>query len=237
MLRIAIVDDEESFLEILEKKILELGLLDKTDEIKKYNSAEQFLFEYDENRGFDICLLDIEMSGCNGIELGKKIRSWHETTVIIYITAYARFAVEAYDAHAYHYILKSRISNKLPLVLQEVFNRMGKRREEYYVIETASRVEKICLEDIIYIYKQKKYCMFETKKGSYRERKTLTDLLYALQDKNFTLIDQGVIVNIARVDRVLKNELLMQNGETLGISRSNVKRVKQEIGDYWREHW
>lgn len=42
--------------------------------ISGFASAEAFLFEYEENKDFDILLLDIRMNAMDGIELAEKIR-------------------------------------------------------------------------------------------------------------------------------------------------------------------
>lgn len=236
-MKIAVVDDSREYLEILEREILSLNVLGKKDNIRKYDNAESFYEEWKQGKQFDLCILDIEMPGYNGIELGKEIHEHSENTVIIFVTSHTKFALEAYDIHAYHYILKNRLSDKLPRILREVLEKLGEQKKEYYVLRGKEYMERLLLDDIYYINKVKKHAVFYTRHGEYEERKNISDILYELQDKNFTQIDQGVIINTARVIRVLKDSLVMENGDELKISRSNVKRVKQEIGDYWSEHY
>lgn len=236
-MKIAILDDDRDYLDILEREILGLHLLSEKDRISKYDNAESFYEEWRQGKQFDLCILDIEMPGYNGIELGKEIHRHSEGTVIIYVTSHTKFALEAYDIHAYHYVLKTRMSDKLPRVLREVLEKLGEQKKEYYILRGKDYTERLLLDDIYYINKVKKHAVFYTRHGEYEERKNISDILYELQDKNFTQIDQGVIINTARVIRVLKDSLVMENGDELKISRSNVKRVKQEISDYWREHY
>lgn len=236
-MKIAIVDDSREYLEILEREILDLNLFSERDAIRKYDNAESFYEEWKQGRQFDLYILDIEMPGYNGIELGKEIHSHNKDSVIIFVTSHTKFALEAYDVHAYHYILKSRMPDKLPRILREVLEKLGEQKKEYYVLRGKEYSEKLLLDDIYYINKVKKQAVFYTRHGELEERKNISDILYELQDKNFTQIDQGVIINVAGVSRVLKDSLVMENGDELKISRSNVKRVKQEIGDYWSEHY
>ena len=58
--------------------------------IAGYESGEQFLFEYTDNP-CDLLLLDIEMSGINGMELAKKLRSAGDMLPIIFITGYSDY--------------------------------------------------------------------------------------------------------------------------------------------------
>ena len=51
--------------------------------VRKFPSAEAFWFCYEEEKDFDILLLDIEMDGQNGVELAKKIRQDNDKAQII----------------------------------------------------------------------------------------------------------------------------------------------------------
>lgn len=235
MIRIAILDDNDEYLEIIEKQLLKTGLLDSDCNISKYNKVFDFLDELENGKYYDIYFLDVEMPVSNGIDVGKIVRENDSSSIIIYITSYAKFALAAYDAYAFHYILKSRLSEKLPRVLKAALDKIGATKNDYYKIITSTKFEKIRISSIYYVYKQIKYSIFVTEEGRYKERRALAEVLHKLQYKDFTLIDQGVIVNISKINRVLKNEVLLENGEVLMISRNNLKRVKKEIGDYWRK--
>ena len=45
---------------------------DRVIEIKSYPSAEAFLFHYEEEKDFDILLLDIEMGQMDGVSMAKR---------------------------------------------------------------------------------------------------------------------------------------------------------------------
>lgn len=54
----------------------------------------------------DLAVLDIEMPEMNGIELGKRLREIQPDIVIIYITGYENYALDAFKVYAAAYILK-----------------------------------------------------------------------------------------------------------------------------------
>ena len=101
--------------------------------------------------------------------------------------------------------------------------------------ETSTRYDRIALRDILYIYKEKKYAIFATQQGDFRQRLTVSKIWEQLEHKHFVWVDRGVIVNIKKVQRVMKNELVLENGIVIKISRSNLQRVRAEIADFWRE--
>lgn len=54
----------------------------------------------------DIAILDIDMSGVNGITLAAKIKQIKPDTAILFLTAYKKFAFDAYSVHPTGYLLK-----------------------------------------------------------------------------------------------------------------------------------
>ena len=79
--------------------------------------AEHFK-KWQDSKEYDIILLDIDLPGMNGIELGKKILRESKDTVLIYLTSYTEYAWESYMIEAYQYILKSNMEERLPLILR-----------------------------------------------------------------------------------------------------------------------
>ena len=92
-----------------------------------YESGEQFLFEYPDNP-CSLLLLDIEMSGINGMELAKKLRSSGNRLPIIFITGYSDYIGEGYDVEALHYLLKPVEKDRLFAVLDRYA--AGRERSE-----------------------------------------------------------------------------------------------------------
>lgn len=69
-------------------------------------SAEAFWFQYEEEKDYEILLLDIEMEQMNGIELATKLRTDDETIQIIFITGYPDYIAQGYEVAALHYLMK-----------------------------------------------------------------------------------------------------------------------------------
>ena len=85
--------------------------------LESFSCAESFLFCYEDDKNFDILLLDIEMKQMNGVELAKKIRLANREIQIIFITGYNDYIADGYDVEALHYILKPVHREKLEAVL------------------------------------------------------------------------------------------------------------------------
>ena len=80
--------------------------------VSLFESAEELLFSYSPGK-FDVFLLDIQMSGENGISLAQKIRRCNDSASIIFITAVSDYVFEGYDVGAVQYLLKPVNENKL----------------------------------------------------------------------------------------------------------------------------
>ncbi|MCI9677187.1 MAG: response regulator [Lachnospiraceae bacterium] len=99
--KIAICDDEQNQIEYISSIVSmwekQLGCV---CDISTFHSAEAFLFDYWEDRTYDILLLDVEMKNMNGIELAKRIRKNNNRVEIIFITSHFEFVGEGYEVDA-----------------------------------------------------------------------------------------------------------------------------------------
>lgn len=97
-LKCLLLDDEIPGLTYL--KIL-CGQIPELEVIKAYNRTENFLSEV---RGldFDLCIMDIEMPGMNGLQVASLLGG----KPVIFVTAYKEYAAEAFDLDAVDYIRK-----------------------------------------------------------------------------------------------------------------------------------
>ena len=76
-LNIAICDDEAAEIEYLSSLVEQWAAsTGNVVMLKSFFSAESFLFEYEENKNYDILLLDIQMKEIDGIELAKEVRKY-----------------------------------------------------------------------------------------------------------------------------------------------------------------
>ncbi len=101
MLRTVIVDDEILVLDYLKDILIE----QKVEVIGEFTNGRKAL-EHLPKLKPDIIFLDIEMPGINGIELATEITGRLDTANIVFVTAYDKYAVEAFKLNALHYILK-----------------------------------------------------------------------------------------------------------------------------------
>lgn len=237
MPRIAIVDDQEEYLEeicnLIEKFYFKNGI---PYVVNTFSNAQLLLYEMEEKLYFDIYLLDIEMPGINGLSLAEKIRSMDDAGYIVFITSHLKFLINGYDYFAYQFIPKNNLKKKLISTLESLQKRLDIEEEKFYQICINHRYEKILYKDIYYVYKDEKYAIFVTQNGNIPIRETLKNIYKDLEQKEFIFIDRGYIVNVVHIMSLYKNTIYLRNSKNLKISRTYTEEVKKRIHTYWKEH-
>ena len=120
MMKAILVDDEKPGLDYL--KELCSNIPELTD-IKGFTKSRKAL-EWCSANPVDIAMLDINMPDINGISLAAKLREVNPYIRIIFVTAYEKYAVDAFDVHADGYLLKpvnqESLTREVTLVLSDM---------------------------------------------------------------------------------------------------------------------
>lgn len=102
-----------------------------------------------------ICIFWISgCSGENGIEAAREIRRLYPDPVIIFITNFVDYAIEAYEVNTYRYIPKECLKEKLPQAYDALLPGIMEKEERYYIINKRNEVEKLAYSDIFYMKKK-----------------------------------------------------------------------------------
>ncbi|MBQ8293482.1 MAG: response regulator transcription factor [Bacilli bacterium] len=229
---IAIIDDEqvqrEYLLTIINswKKSSELN-------IKTFHNAESFLFDYEENKDYDILLLDIEMDKINGIELAKKVRMDNERVQIIFITGFADYMSLGFDVSALHYLMKPVSKEKLHQVLDKAVNLLSKK-EANIIIKVDGQNTIIKLIDIVYVESYGHYISINTvDKKEYIVKIGINKFAEEL-DNTFIIPHRSYIVNLKYVKSISKNSIILDDSKEISMAKNNFDDVNKAFINYYR---
>ena len=235
-MRIAICDDNRAYLELLEKRIR------KCCSEHQWNVCLDVFYESDRlaehiecKRTYDAYILDVEMPNITGVELAEKIRSYSENSYIIFLTAYDNYAVSACGVNVLRYILKEQMEVELDFVLQYLFERLERQKnEKTYVISNQRKYIKIQQKDIIYIYKKQKNVVFVLD-GMEEEwdRVTLQEVYQRLDNPDMYVLDRGLIINLRHVRKIIAERVKMCGGHELVTSKVHANELKEHMMLYW----
>lgn len=227
-LKIAICDDDARQREFLAGiAVAWAGRMRHLAEIRQYATAKAFLFDYDEEKDFDILLLDVEMGEVNGIELAQRIRLEDSRVQIVFITGFPDFMAEGYEVAALHYLMKPVSREKLCAVLDRAaanLARPGKRLQVNFDRETCF----VPFDRILYIEAQKQFVRIHTEGGDYRMKASLSEMEASL-DEYFFKCQRSFLVNLNHVARIRNQCAVLKNGEEIPISRGMAEKIGKAI--------
>ncbi len=216
--KIAICDDDNNQIEYLSDVVSAwAGKNRHAIEIKTYSSAKAFLFDYSEEKDFDILLLDIEMPGMSGVELAKTVRRENSTVQIIFITGYYEYFSDGFDVSALHYLIKPADESKLIPVLNRAAANLTYRQRSVLLTSSDGDI-KLSLADICYVESENVHVAVHTVSGVYRSRITLAKFAEQL-DETFIKVHRSYIVGLKYIKKITRTDITMLNGDVVPISR------------------
>ena len=72
--RLAVCDDQQEDGDLVRELVCQWATSRGVDvEVRQFPSGDAFLFQYESDKAWDILLLDVEMPGCSGVELAKRV--------------------------------------------------------------------------------------------------------------------------------------------------------------------
>lgn len=231
---IAIIDDEKAQTELLEVFVknwsCERNLRTSTD---TFYSAESFEFTWSMNKKYDIILLDIQMSGQNGIELAKLIRKTDDTTNIIFITAITDYIQEGYDVSAINYLIKPISEEKLHQCLDRAISKNIKE-EKSILFNMDGEILRVIQKDIIYIEAFAHSIDINTINNKYSAKKSISAMEKELDENIFIRCHRSYIVGLKYIKRIRSNELELDNGNIIPISRRQYSTTYMAFIKYFK---
>ena len=199
-------------------------------EIKIYAEAKAFLFDWAEEKDFDILLLDIEMPQVNGIDLAKAVRHENSMVQIVFITGFYEYFSDGFDVSALHYLIKPADTAKLYPVLDKAVNNLMYRQRSV-LLSTAEGDIKVSLADILYIESENVYVVIHTVHGNYRTRMALGKFSEQL-DETFFKVHRSFVVGLKYIKKITRNDITMINGDLVPISRGMYDSVHTALIKY-----
>ena len=227
--KIAICDDESE-----QRTKLETLVTNWADEreygcsIRTFTSAEEFLFEYEEDKAYDILLLDVEMNNISGIELAKRIRKDDNRAEIIFITSHFEFVGEGYEVDALHYLIKPVAREKLCQVLSKAIEKLAVE-PPWVVISFEGQTIKLYESEILYIEAFLHYIRIRSKDGVYMIKENLSSFEKKLSD-DFYRVHRSYLASLKHITRISRSavwigekELPLARGKYDDINRAFIE--------------
>ena len=189
----------------------------------------------------NVLFLDVEMSGYNGFEVLDRINIQH--LLVVFVTAYRDYAVEAFKANAVHYMVKPISPKAFKKCLERIkenitsgrFNTEGltnvldQLSNPSIAIKTSNGYEVVDCHDVIRIKSEGAYSQFFLENGkTLIQSKNLKQVSYTLPKKLFKRVSRSAIINIEKVRSFSFQDggsISLCNGEELLIGRTYQTKI------------
>lgn len=203
----------------------------------------------------DLVLLDIHMPGLDGTQLAARVKQLPQPPAIVFVTAHAEHALQAFDLDAVDYLTKPVRRERLQAALQRVAQRLGQGQggarpaepgdEPVIVVSELGRKVRVPVSEVLYLKAELKYVTLRTATHTHVLDDALTDLEQRLGDR-FLRIHRNALV-ARKALRALERRVLAAEGEEdaaegwvvrvapvdewLVVSRRQVSAVKEAIAE------
>ena len=236
MVRIAVLDNEKEDLaciaDITTRCMHQMGIAYK---LQTYDRPMDLVYDLLEGASFDIYLLDVEMEQMTGIEAAREIRKKDYEAIIIYVTNYVEYAIDAYEVNAYRYIPKRLLAEKLPVAYEVLLKRLEEKWAQCFLIEKNHQMERIQYNEIYYLEKDGKNTKIVHKHGTSSVRMPISEVIHSMDSsESFLLVDRSYAVNGWHVMSLKDQQVVLRDGSIIPVSRPRLKQVKLELMKYWR---
>jgi DNA-binding LytR/AlgR family response regulator len=184
----------------------------------------------------DVCFLDIRMPGLSGLEVAQALaEDWPEGEsfpLLVFITAYDQYALQAFDAQAVDYLVKPLQTDRLAACVQRLKARLAERKpgdalphtldqlrallaaagavasERLEVIQATvgNVVHLVPIDEVIYFEAADKYLRVVTADREHLIRMSLRELLPRLDPQRFWQVHRGTVVRARSIASAQRHE-------------------------------
>lgn len=196
----------------------------------------------------DFIFLDVQMPECNGFQV---LENLIEIPLIIFCTAYEKYALKAFEVSAVDYLLKPYDKKRFDQAVQRILDRGNQsgevadkiitlletiRNKNTYAqrlfIKLRGKVVPVDVTDIEWIEAQDDYAQVHTASGSYLTGQNLTHLESLLDPGLFTRIHRSSLVNLNFIKEVRRTDsgsyaVIIASGRELRVGRSRIEQLKK----------
>lgn len=247
-MRVIIVDDE---VHARRKMQALLSAFDDVDVVAECAGGAEAVAAVEEHAP-DVVFLDVQMPGMSGLEVVRAVGPGR-MPLVVFATAYDRFAIEAFEAHAVDYLLKPIDPDRLGRTIEHLRDRLRQSRPDRaglgdvlarldtpawprkLAVKSGGSIHVVDVDRIDWIEADGNYVSIHAAGETYLHRETLHGIEARLDPERFARIHRSYIVAVDRVRRLEPDRhgdyaVVMKDGETLTLTRTYRDQFMERFG-------
>lgn len=176
----------------------------------------------------DLMFLDIQMEGITGVQL---LQALHNPPYVILTTAYEEFALKAFELNVIDYLLKPYSFERFLSAVMKVRKSLKEMTPEngYLFLKNSNRLEKINLDDILFIEGARDYRKLHTSGKILLISETFVELSKRLPENGFFRIHKSFIISLSKIDAIEHDHVIL-GPHRIPISDTYKKDFYEAIG-------
>ena len=257
-LRTVVADDEPLALRLL---CASLDACGGVDVVRRCRSGREVLAAIRELEP-ELAVLDVEMPGMSGFDAVRAMQA-DTLPLVVFVTAFSRYAVDAFEVNAVDYVLKPIDDTRLARALERARQRLGARADRNRVenkgrmlraimdidayghpagrqtghriaVREGARTEFLDPGEIVWVDAAGDYmCLHDLQDRTHVIRSTMRDLLRKLDDPRFARVHRSTVVNLEKIESARS----LGKGEyRLGMRGGSLIKVSRNYGAVVRRY-
>lgn len=236
MLKVIIVDDEEPARSELRYMLEEAGQVEVVAEAKSVREAIAKIKEH----ACDVVFLDIGMPDASGLQLAEAMRRLGLPISVVFVTAHAGYALDAFGVNAVDYLVKPVDAAQLDRAVArvgELVELNGRAQRSVRIsVDKGGRKGSVGIGKVRFITARDDYSYLRTDEGRYFSTASLAQLERRLEGQGFFRAHRGYLVNLSMIEEVEAASggtlLLTMDGieEKIPVARRRTAALKRALG-------
>jgi two-component system response regulator AlgR len=209
VLKVLIVDDEALARARLRTLLGDCTAPAASVQAEAANAAQAV--EWLQHHDADLALVDIHMPGADGLALAQMLRTLPHPPAVVFVTAHAEHAVQAFELEALDYLTKPVRLERLQAMLQKVERLAHANRapepdlpQEILVIQDRGSTVRVPLAQVLYFKAELKYVTVRTRDKSFILDASLSELEDKYKD-HFMRIHRNALISRRAVRALVKH--------------------------------
>jgi DNA-binding LytR/AlgR family response regulator len=178
------------------------------------------------------------MPGLTGVEAAALVRDRADPPAVVFVTAHAHYAVDAFAVEAFDYLLKPLDPDRLTRVVERLLERTSENAlpVEKIAVVAGGRTELLDYDEVHYVQADGDYSRVHTYDRSHLCTTSLGELEERLPATRFARVHRSYLVNLAKVagvrraDDRLRLQLADANRTELDVARRQARALRERLG-------
>lgn len=211
------IDDEPLALDIIREYASKIPFLNL---VQTFDNALESL-DFLKHHKVDLLLLDIQMDDLTGIQLLNVIK---QKPLVIFTTAYDKFAIQGYELDALDYLLKPISFERFLKAVDKAYDRLMPKTEpaatevapknnppqvsdNYFFVKTEFHLEKVKFSDILFIEGMGDYLLIQTLTSKIMTLQNFKKIEDVLPQGQFQRVHKSYIVALDKINKIERNRI------------------------------